>query len=119
MSTAFNTESFIYTASSPTTSGFKSLPSFPSKWKQFWRLRIPLNARNTWYRFLHQKVATNQLLHQRQPAQFTTPYCRICQPRGRYRRHANPPSESITHFIYYCPKKLHVWTKAISTYVHP
>ncbi|GAN09328.1 hypothetical protein MAM1_0259d08853 [Mucor ambiguus] len=69
----------------PTNQGYKSLPllanpSFYSsplgavKWKQFWTLQVPLNARNTWFWILHSKVTTHLCIRDRFP-----PYCPQCQ----------------------------------------
>ncbi|KAG2189846.1 hypothetical protein INT46_009977 [Mucor plumbeus] len=128
ISTYFIPDFFSFIVSSPTTTGFKSLPSFnkapppppiisPSKWQQFWRLRIPINARNTWYRIIHRKITTKQRLHEIQPDIFT-PYCQLCRPR-RYSRHAHPPTETNQHFLFSCPKKILVWTTAIVNYIDP
>jgi hypothetical protein len=129
ISTNFIYDSFSFIASSPTTAGFKSLPlsSSPSlsqpniismsKWQQFWQLRIPINARNTWYRILHRKITTKQRLHQFQPDIFT-PYCQLCRPR-RYSRHGHSLTETNQHFLFSCPKKILVWTTSIVHYVDP
>lgn len=126
ISNQFNTENFSFIVSPPTTSGFKSLPSpakpppstvlSPAKWQQFWRIRIPLNARNTWYRFLHRKITTRERLHELMPDTFD-PYCPLC-PRRRNRRTATH-KETNQHFMFACPKKLPIWTTAICTYVDP
>lgn len=129
ISTHFIPDSFSFIASSPTTTGFKSLPSIAttplppltiisaSKWQQFWRLRIPINARNTWYRIIHRKITTKQRLHQFQPDIFT-PYCQICRPR-RYSRHAHSLTETNQHFLFSCPKKILVWTTSVVNYIDP
>jgi hypothetical protein len=126
ISNQFNAENFSFIVSPSTTSGFKSLPSpvkpspptilSPAKWQQFWRLRIPLNARNTWYRFLHRKITTRERLNQLMPDKFD-PYCPHC-PRRRNRRNTTH-KENNQHFLFACPKKLPVWTTAICTYVDP
>jgi hypothetical protein len=73
-----------------------------SKWQQFWQLRIPINARNTWYRILHRKITTKQRRHQFQPNIFT-PYCQLCRPR-RYSRHGHSLTETNQHFLFSYPK---------------
>lgn len=34
----------------------------PTQWNRCWKLNIPLTARNTWYRTIHNKLPTKQLL---------------------------------------------------------
>lgn len=95
-------ETFSYIASSPTKFR-KSLPSltsiftkssflYPFKWQQFWRLRIPINALNTWYRLFHRKITTKYHLHHIMPDIFA-PYCQTCKP-SRCRRNGHLPIEN-------------------------
>ncbi|KAK4516494.1 60S acidic ribosomal protein P2 [Mucor velutinosus] len=126
MSSSFSFESHSFLMSLPTNHGYKSLPlhtnmsSFSSplgvaKWKQFWALQIPLNARNTWFRILHEKVTTRQLLHQRMRDQFP-PYCLHCQSSSS----TTPPAiEDTEHFLFSCPLKLEVWRHSLSLYISP
>jgi len=126
LATSFSFESHSFLLSLPTNQGFKSLPlhtnpsSYSSplgvaKWKQFWTLQIPLNARNTWFRILHEKVTTRQLLHQRLRDSFT-PYCPHCQSSS-----STIPTiiEDTEHFLFSCPRKLDVWRQTLSLYISP
>ncbi|KAI8638428.1 hypothetical protein BD408DRAFT_351844, partial [Parasitella parasitica] len=88
----------------------------PSKWQQFWHLRIPINARNTWYRFLHRKISSRQRLHGFQPDIFD-PYCPLCHKPNSRRNPAH--IENNQHFMYACPQKILVWTTAVVHYIDP
>ncbi|EPB84363.1 hypothetical protein HMPREF1544_08882 [Mucor circinelloides 1006PhL] len=103
----------------PSTNGFKSLPKSsppkippkilsPSRWKIFWSLRIPLNARNTWYRVLHDKIATGELLQSRLKTP-PDPTCTLCKSA----------METTEHFLFTCPVKRSFWTTAFLTYMPP
>ncbi|KAF1800219.1 hypothetical protein FB192DRAFT_1286358, partial [Mucor lusitanicus] len=80
----------------------------PSKWKTFWSLRIPLNARSTWNRVLHDKITTRELLQDRlkDPSH---PFCPICKSS----------TETIEHFLFSCPIKPAFWTTAFRLYMPP
>lgn len=109
--------SFQFLIAPPSTKGFKSLPLAnplplprpilpPSKWKTFWSLRIPLNARNTWFRVLHDKIVTRELLQSRlqQPRD---PVCTICKSS----------METTEYFLFACPTKRLFWSAVFSTYM--
>ncbi|EPB87225.1 hypothetical protein HMPREF1544_05947 [Mucor circinelloides 1006PhL] len=129
LASSFSFESHAFILSSPTTQGYKSLsiktdPSFPSsslgaaKWKQFWSLQIlPLNARNTWFRILHNKVVTPRaLLHQRLGDRFSPSSCPHCQTSSSS---SSPSLEDTEHFLFSCPYKLEVWRQTLSLYLSP
>ncbi|KAK4515490.1 uncharacterized protein ATC70_010440 [Mucor velutinosus] len=119
ISCQFDLESHQFRMADPSTKGFKSLPSStplpapvpiltPNRWKTFWSLRIPLNARNTWYRVLHHKIATGETLQRR----LKVPYdatCTICRSS----------METTEHFLFACPIKRSFWTTALRTYMPP
>ncbi|KAK4516082.1 uncharacterized protein ATC70_011044 [Mucor velutinosus] len=124
LATSFSFESHSFLLSLPTNQGFKSLPlhSNPfshssslgvAKWKQFWSLQVPLNARNTWFRIFHEKVTTCQLLHQRLRDSFT-PYCPHCQSSSFT---SSTVIEDTEHFLFSCPQKLDVWRQTLSLYL--
>ncbi|KAK4516930.1 uncharacterized protein ATC70_000258 [Mucor velutinosus] len=103
----------------PSTKGFKSLPSStpvvspapvltPTRWKTFWSLRIPLNARNTWFRVLHHKISTRERIQSRLKTPFNAT-CTIC----------NSSTETTEHFLFACPLKRFFWRTAILTYMLP
>lgn len=109
------------TISSMSTKYFKALPSSSpppppnftlssSKWKTFWKLQIPLNARNTWYRVLHKKITSKQKLHLYMPSEYSDK-CPLCP--------APHQIENTEHFLFSCPLKYLVWTTAISLYIDP
>jgi hypothetical protein len=81
-----------------------------SRWTGLWSLQIPLNARNTWFRIVHDKITTRDRLHKYNPALFTSlcPHC-----------HHLSTTESSAHFLFYCPLKYEVWSTALATYVSP
>ncbi|GAN11793.1 hypothetical protein MAM1_0976c11394, partial [Mucor ambiguus] len=110
-------QSFQFQIAPPSTKGFKSLPPSsplptprtimsPSQWKTFWALRIPLNARNTWYRFLHGKIVTRELLQSRLSLP-PDPVCAICKFS----------TETTEHFLFACPLKRSFWSAAFSKYM--
>ncbi|CEP13324.1 hypothetical protein [Parasitella parasitica] len=80
-----------------------------SKWKRFWKLEIALNARNTWFRILHNKITTKQRLHSYMPLQFQ-PHCSICPSSASQ-------TETLEHFLFSCPAKYIVCSTALSTYI--
>ncbi|KAG2206203.1 hypothetical protein INT46_002979 [Mucor plumbeus] len=103
------------------TKYFKALPSSSppsppnstlssSKWKSFWKLQIPLNARNTWYRILHKKITTKKKLHLYIPSDYSDK-CSLCP--------AHPQIENTEHFLFSCSLKYLVWTTALSLYIDP
>ncbi|KAK4509305.1 uncharacterized protein ATC70_007655 [Mucor velutinosus] len=107
-------QSFQFQIAPPSTKGFKSLPPSspsktppkilaPSKWQMFWSLRLPLNARNTWYRVLHGKIATRELLQSRLKTP-SDPICSIC----------NSSMETTEHFLFACPAKRSLWSAAFN-----
>jgi len=98
----------LLTSSSPPTPS--SILS-STQWRQFWKLEIALNARNTWYRILLNKIATKELLHLRMSDKFA-PHCTICPSR-------TTNIETTTHFLFSCPIKYTVWSQALSTYIDP
>lgn len=126
LSTNFDFDSHSFILTLPTNRGYKSLPlhsidssshssSLPADiWKRFWHLQIPLNARNTWFRILHNKITPRRKLHHFLPDQFT-PFCPHC--------HSSltplPPIEDAQHFLFSCPHKLFVWRQALSYYLSP
>ncbi|KAK4511071.1 uncharacterized protein ATC70_012281 [Mucor velutinosus] len=98
----------LLTSSSPPT------PSYilsSTQWSQFWKLEIALNARNTWYRILLNKIATKELLHLRMSDKFA-PHCTICPSR-------TTNIEMTTHFLFSCPIEYTVLSQALSTYIDP
>ncbi|KAG1126063.1 hypothetical protein G6F42_008147 [Rhizopus arrhizus] len=112
LASSFSFESHSFLLSPPSTNGYKSLPLLTNssssssplgavKWKQFWALQIPLNARNTWFRILHGKVTTRQLLHTRLKDPFSShcPHCRSSLSSS------TPIVEDIEHFLFTCPVK--------------
>ncbi|KAG2193471.1 hypothetical protein INT46_002383 [Mucor plumbeus] len=109
------------TISFMSTKYFKALPSssppsrphstlFSSKWKSFWKLQIPLNARNTWYRILHKKITTKKKLYLYIPSDYSDK-CSLCP--------AHHQIENTEHFLISCPLKCLVWTTALSLYIDP
>lgn len=90
-----------------------SSPLGAAKWKQFWALEIPLPARNIWFRILHGKVTTCQLLHQKLPSDFL-PSCRHCCSAQSV---APPPIETVENFLFSCPHKLEVWRHTLTLYL--
>ena len=103
------------------TKYFKTLPSSSpppppnstlssSKWKTFWKLQIPLNARNTWYRILHKKITTKKKLYLFMPSKYSDK-CSLCP--------AHHQIETTEHFLFSCPLKHLVWTTALSLYIDP
>ncbi|EPB90898.1 hypothetical protein HMPREF1544_02316 [Mucor circinelloides 1006PhL] len=118
-STHFDPETHQFQQVAASTKGFKSLPSSnppssrppilkPAKWKKFWSLSIPLNARNTWFRVLHKKITTKDLLHSRQPTIYH-PFCDLC----------HSSRDTIDHFLFTCPLKHSFWSSALDTYMPP
>jgi hypothetical protein len=95
---------------SPSSSSPSSILS-SSQWRQFWKLEIALNARNTWYRILHNKISTKELLNLRMSDKFT-PYCTICPT-------TSTNIETTEHFLFACPTKFLVWSQALTTYMDP
>ncbi|CEP13454.1 hypothetical protein [Parasitella parasitica] len=107
LSSSFSFESHSFLLSLPTNQGYKSLPLHTNmsssssplgvvKWKQFWALQIPLNARNTCDQF--------------------TPYCPHCQSSSS---NLPPAIEDTEHFLFSCPLKLEVWRHNLSLYISP
>ncbi|GAN06991.1 conserved hypothetical protein [Mucor ambiguus] len=119
VSSHLDLESYQFQMVTSSTKGFKSLPSSfppktpsvflpPSKWKTFWSLRIPLNARNIWFRVLHGKIATRELLQRRLKVP-PAPTCSICRSS----------METTEHFLFACPVKRSFWTTAFQLYMPP
>ncbi|KAG0812545.1 hypothetical protein G6F18_006385 [Rhizopus arrhizus] len=50
----------------------------PTKWKFFWRLQIPFKARTVWYRLIHKKLPTKQILNRYILPLHPTLNCQIC-----------------------------------------
>lgn len=107
LTSSFSFDSHSFLLSSPTNLGHKSLPLITNsssstsslgsvQWKRFWALQIPLNARSTWFRILHAKATTRQLLHQRMCDIFM-PFCSHCQSLP-----SNPTAviEDTEHFLF-------------------
>lgn len=97
-----------------TTNPSTPFPPF-SRWAEFWSLQIPLNARNTWYRIIHNKITTRKKLNLCNPDVFT-PNCPLCK-RRRYNR--QPTIETHDHFLFNCPLKYEVWSSALAHYISP
>ncbi|KAG2190404.1 hypothetical protein INT46_004661 [Mucor plumbeus] len=93
-------------SSSPPSPPKSTLTS--SKWKSVWKLQIPLNARNTWYRVLHKKITTKKKLHLHMPSDYSDK-CSLCP--------AHHQIENTEHFLFSCPLKYLVWTTALSFYI--
>ncbi|KAF1802002.1 hypothetical protein FB192DRAFT_1325657 [Mucor lusitanicus] len=93
------------TSSSPSSSCLS-----PSQWGQFWKLEIALNARNTWYLILLNKISTKELLHLRMSTKFE-PYCTICPSHNSI--------ETTEHFLFACSLKFMIWSQALNTYIDP
>ncbi|KAG2199277.1 hypothetical protein INT46_006677 [Mucor plumbeus] len=98
---------------------FKALPSSSppsppnstlssSNWKSFWKLQIPLNARNTWHRVLHQKITIKKKLHLYIPSDYSDK-CSLCP--------AHHQIKNTEHFLFSCPLKYLVWTTVLSLYI--
>ncbi|PHZ15837.1 uncharacterized protein RHIMIDRAFT_303172 [Rhizopus microsporus ATCC 52813] len=68
-------------------------------WKSFWRMDVPLPARNVWFRLIHGKLSATSNLHKIIPS-FSS-FCRLCN-RGS-------PSETTCHFLIDCRKKYIAW----------
>lgn len=101
----------------PLKNTYTPSPSFTtfSRWTELWSLQIPLNARNTWYRIIHDKITPREKLHKCNP-EFFTPNCPHCL-RRRYNR--RPTIESSAHFLFHCPYKYEVWATALAKYISP
>ncbi|KAG1112999.1 hypothetical protein G6F40_006210 [Rhizopus arrhizus] len=81
----------------------------PNKWKFFWRLQIPFKARTVWYRLIHKKLPTKQILNRYILPLHPTPNCQICPAES-------PTLECIAHFAYLCPIKSAVWNQIITAF---
>ncbi|KAI9337343.1 hypothetical protein BD770DRAFT_373662 [Pilaira anomala] len=84
-------------------------PKMSISWSSFWNLPITHSCRNFWYRILHKKIPHKSLLHHLIPVHFPSPACPIC----------SEPVESILHFIFLCPAKLHTWQYMWHTFINP
>ncbi|ORE03289.1 hypothetical protein BCV72DRAFT_296443 [Rhizopus microsporus var. microsporus] len=68
-------------------------------WKSFWRMDVPLPARNVWFRLIHGKLPAASNLHKIIPS--FSPFCRLCN--------RSSPSETSCHFLIDCRKKYLAW----------
>lgn len=126
ISLQFNLTNFTYTLAPESIKSYKQLPmknaysppsSFTtfSRWNELWSLQIPLNARNTWYRIIHDKITPREKLNKCNPEKFT-PNCPHCVRRRQNRR---PTIETSSHFLFHCPYKYEVWSTALAKYISP
>ncbi|KAI8970690.1 hypothetical protein BDB01DRAFT_731567, partial [Pilobolus umbonatus] len=81
----------------------------PRKWSFFWSLPLHHQARNIWFRALHQTLPFKSKLHQFNPEYFVSNLCRCC----------SNSIETIEHFIYECPLKYSVWLSIWNEYFPP
>jgi len=73
-------------------------PPIPgSFWKDFWKQKMPHNARNVWWRLLIKKLPSGVRLHRMIPV-IVGPLCRICQEGD----------ETDQHLLFSCPRKLEI-----------
>ena len=76
-------------------------PNLPSsiRWTNFWSINMDHIVRNILFRIVHSTIPTGNLLHRISPSYSPSPHCCICQH----------PTETLNHFLIWCPKKKHVW----------
>jgi hypothetical protein len=72
-------------------------------WIHFWRIPLTHQARNIWFRALHDKLPYRSRLHNWSPHSFLSPYCILC---------ASNTIEDQSHFLFDCPNKRSVWEGA-------
>ncbi|KAG9062176.1 hypothetical protein KI688_006508 [Linnemannia hyalina] len=82
-------------------------PLTPAFWNEFWKNKLPHNARNVWWRLLINKLPSGSFLNSILPDMVESPICRICQVH----------METSRHLLFSCPKKLEIWEGALSRYV--
>ncbi|KAI8370310.1 hypothetical protein BD560DRAFT_329629, partial [Blakeslea trispora] len=93
--------------STPTTSSLVSLPRLNTRqWSFFWTFPLSQACRTVWYRVIHEKLPTRQIMHNWLPASFASPACPLCQH----------DVETFEHFIFSCPLKLSVWQLVWNTF---
>ncbi|ORE05783.1 hypothetical protein BCV72DRAFT_330158 [Rhizopus microsporus var. microsporus] len=68
-------------------------------WKSFWRMDVPLPARNVWFRLIYGKPPAASNLHKIIPS--FSPFCRLCN--------RDSPSGTTCHFLIDCRKKYLAW----------
>ncbi|OAD74519.1 hypothetical protein PHYBLDRAFT_144960 [Phycomyces blakesleeanus NRRL 1555(-)] len=71
----------------------------PRQLHSFWSFTLPHQARNVWFRGLHNKLSCRALLHHIMPFTVPSPLCNICQMS----------IEMQEHFLLSCPLKSAVW----------
>lgn len=84
-------------------------PLSDKQWRQFWSFKIPLQARTIWYRYIHKKIPTKEILHHLIPNTHPSPHCTIC---------THPTPETLQHFLFECPSKLSVWRFILHKYLN-
>ncbi|CEP07537.1 hypothetical protein [Parasitella parasitica] len=84
-----------------------SLPS--SKWNTFWKLSIPLNARNTWFRLLHHKIIQKES---------SSAYASSINNLLSYLLFSFT-IETVEHFLFDCPSKHIIWSTVLLTNIDP
>jgi len=75
----------------------------PRSWQIFWRIPLPNNARNTWFRLLHDTIPCKKKLHRLLPDIHPSANCSFC---GQY-------IEDNIHFFFKCTKKAPLWSLTI------
>ncbi len=84
-------------------------PLSASNWRRFWSFSIPLHARTVWFRAIHNKIPTRQLLHVIMPSIVDSSLCSICL--------FSNTEDTVSHFLFSCPSKLAVWRSVFNLYI--
>lgn len=70
-----------------------------SRWKLFWKIPMEHQARNVWYRSIHNTLPTLTRLADYGIHHHTTTSCRLC----------NNAPDTVDHFLLHCPQRKLVW----------
>ena len=84
-------------------------PLSASAWRKFWLYSIPLHARTVWFRAIHNKIPSRQLLHNIMPSVVDSSICSICS--------SSTAEDTVSHFLFSCPSKLAVWRSVFNVYI--
>lgn len=76
-----------------------------TSWHVFWSTEMLLQARAVWYRVLSNKVPTTAYLARIKMVD--TPQCRLCKQN----------TDTLEHFLVYCPSKQDIWLDILTTHM--